>query len=236
MPRRVRVDDAATLEKLLQDKNAKLWMDRYMQCCYHSEKVKVDMLRDSLINGREAFYKEYEIAQVDHIASKDPRYPYVLGDATDEERAVFWEKLDKLFPCYPETLYEKCMHLCVGTIGAQVISSSELDQYDMKTRALLMLEADREALRVLDSQGWLVTKNPHTLSSYPSSPFEYLRKWVGKSFQLWNQADTMKYTVESVSTSETGKPIYTIRRPSGEVDELSEQELNAMVWNLRTPQ
>ncbi len=89
-------------------------------------------------------------------------------------------------------------------------------------------------MEVLISQGWPVTGNKYALESYPCSPYEYLRKWVGKSFEFSDESGAKTFFVKSVSTS-CKNPVYIIKGPSGNARAVSEREFHTMVFDLPVP-
>ena len=106
MPRRKKRDPESEVSLVLQNKDAKVWVDRHMHCLLHSEKVRLDMFRESLITGRESVTQQYIDSQADYENSTDPRYPYIQVEATQEQLDNFWPKVDALFVNYPETTHE----------------------------------------------------------------------------------------------------------------------------------
>ena len=88
-------------------------------------------------------------------------------------------------------------------------------------------------MKILDSQGWAISS--YALVDYPSSPYEYLRKWIGKSFRYSDGSHSKLFTVEGVSTSPTEKTTYTLRESADKVRVVSERDLNAMVFKLLVP-
>lgn len=89
-------------------------------------------------------------------------------------------------------------------------------------------------MEILGTQGWLPENNKFSPQSYPSTPYEYLRKWVSKTFQLSDDIGTKTFVVESVSMP--GKnPVYTIKGSSDDTKEISEREFHNMVFDLPVP-
>jgi len=233
MPRRKALDGETIVSLVMQDEKEKIWVDRYMHCLLHSEKVRLDMFRESLIIGQEVVRQQYRDAQAEYKVSKDPRYPYIQSGATQEELDHFWPKCDALFVSYPETTHDKCMHFLMCTFGVQLISQREFTRHEQRMRGPLRVYGNRTAMTILQSQGYV--KRPFNPADFPSGPYEYILKWVGKSFQFADETGAKRFKVESVYTT-TDRRVYAISGQSGGTRELSEKELNMMLYDQPIPE
>lgn len=78
VPSRSRVGEAAQLADALEDENTKLWLKRLMYCFMLSEKICLDLFRESLIAGEEDLQKQYiKTIEGKYAANKDPHYLYI---------------------------------------------------------------------------------------------------------------------------------------------------------------